>query len=301
MTELPKSRDALLAEGRALVAQASAPASQLKDVSLHALITECNALIELAPARVRTVHHFACSGGTIMSRCLAAQPNAFLLSEIDPLSQIGMKNPARFTPTDLLFHARQAPRELSQDSVLRVFLAGVRSLLEVLDAGGQYLILRDHAHSMFCTDVDPEARPALREILAQDLQVLSVVTVRHPLDAFLGLVTADWRHFNPFTLEEYARRMILFLDRHQGVSMVKYEDFTTDPEEALRTVCTYLDLPFDPRSIEINDLFQLSGDSGRRGVKIAPRLRRPVPPEVEAQRDNSPSYQDLCVRLKYAP
>lgn len=301
MAALPKSRDALVAEGWALVAQTPAPVSQLKDATLHALIAECNALIEQAAARVRTVHHFACSGGTIMSRCLAAQPNAFLLSEIDPLSQIGMKNPARFTPTDLLFHARQVPRELSQGSVLRVFLAGVRSLLEELSAGGQNLILRDHAHSMFCTGVEPEGRPSLREILTQDLRVLSVVTVRHPLDAFLGLVTADWRHFNPFTLEEYARRMVLFLDRHHGVPVVKYEDFTTDPEKVLRTVCTYLDLHFDLGSIDINDLFQLSGDSGRRGVKIAPRPRRPVPPEVEAQRDNSPSYQDLCRRLKYAP
>ena len=302
MLVLTNTQKALLEEARALTEQLSEPGATLKVVAPDKLIDECNEAINTAVAApVRTVHHFACSGGTIMSRCIAAQPNAFLLSEIDPLSKIGMNSAARFTPTDLLFHVRQSPRKLTQDSVLRVFLAGLRALRDELDLNGQNLILRDHAHSMFCTKEDPEARPTLREIVARDLPVLSVVTMRHPLDAFLGLFSAGWRHFDPFTLEEYARRMELFLERHAGVPLVKYEDFTKDPVAVLKTACAHLDLPFDPTSIELNDLFQLSGDSGRRGVKIEPRHRRPVPDEVEAQRDTSPTYQALCKRLDYDP
>jgi hypothetical protein len=38
---------------------------------------------------VRTLHHVACSGGTLISRCLAALPGVVLLSELNPLNRYG--------------------------------------------------------------------------------------------------------------------------------------------------------------------------------------------------------------------
>jgi len=291
-------RQALLVAAQAFVDDEAASGAAHE---LDVLLAKCKDALAHEHSPIRTIHHFACSGGTVMSRCIAAQPNAVLLSEIDPLSQIGMGNASRFIPTDLVFHARQARRELSQDSILRVFLAGLRSLRDELDAAGRVLILRDHPHSMFCMKEDPESRPTLHEIIAKEVPVVSVVTTRHPLDSFLGLEAANWRHFDPFTLEEYARRMILFLDRHAGIPIVKYEDFTVDPAATIEKICGYLDMSFNPEAIELNGDFTLSGDSGRKGAVIEPRPRRPVPPEIEAQRNDSPTYRALCERLEYEP
>ena len=38
------------------------------------------------PEPVRLLHHFACSGGSLISKCVATMPNVQLLSEVDPLS-----------------------------------------------------------------------------------------------------------------------------------------------------------------------------------------------------------------------
>ena len=37
---------------------------------------------------IRVVHHWACSGGTIISRSLAQLPNVVLLSEVHPLAHL---------------------------------------------------------------------------------------------------------------------------------------------------------------------------------------------------------------------
>ena len=47
------------------------------------------ALGQFAPAEpIRSVHHLACTAGSLISRCIAALPNVVLLSEIDPLSRM---------------------------------------------------------------------------------------------------------------------------------------------------------------------------------------------------------------------
>ncbi|MEA5392276.1 hypothetical protein VB738_13520 [Cyanobium gracile UHCC 0139] len=43
----------------------------------------------IAPPVVRTLHHVACSGGTLISRYLAALPDVVLLSELNPANRYG--------------------------------------------------------------------------------------------------------------------------------------------------------------------------------------------------------------------
>lgn len=267
---------------------------------LPSLLQQCEELCASGTAPpVRLLHHFACSGGTVMSKCVAALPSIVLLSEIDPLSKMRLKHPDRFAPTDLLLHLRRSPRPVSEAVLGRVFQAGLTALHEELTMEGQTLVLRDHAHSQFCTDEIPSARPTLHALCAEVLPVRAVVTLRHPLDAFLSLDSRKWRHFDPFTLEEYARRVTAFLERHDGVPVVFYEDFAADPAATLQQICGHLDLPYSALAMDLLPLFELSGDSGRSGGPIATRTRRQIPDEIEAQRHESPAYTALCARFGY--
>ena len=38
---------------------------------------------------IHTVHHLACTGGTVISKCLAAMPKVALVSEVNPLNRFG--------------------------------------------------------------------------------------------------------------------------------------------------------------------------------------------------------------------
>ncbi|MEO9778520.1 MAG: hypothetical protein ABJH07_23290 [Sedimentitalea sp.] len=273
---------------------------------LPSLIQQCRTLSEevtQAEAEpVRCLHHFACTGGTLMARYLAVQPNTVLLSEIDPLSRhhIDGSSP-RFAPTDLIQHLRYSPRAIQEEVIGDVFLAGLEPLLADCRGRGRRLVLRDHAHSQFCHGDAPHDRPTLRALLMQRYPVRSVVTVRHPLDAYLSLTNSNWLHFTPDTLDEYARRNLAFLDAYEGVEIFRYEDFLTAPEQQLRDICKVLDLPFAGVQAELVALMPLTGDSGRGGHGLQIRPRRPVPDDVAVAARSSKRYISLCDRLGYDP
>ncbi|MCC5989155.1 MAG: hypothetical protein JJT95_15900 [Pararhodobacter sp.] len=273
---------------------------------LPSLLEQCERAVAAVegPQPLRSIHHFACTGGTVMSKALFALPNTVLLSEIDPLSEamLAKSGPVPFAPTDLVFALRHSVRPVEDEIVIATFLAGLAAAKTGLEQGGRHLILRDHAHSQFCWDgVDFDARPTLRELVSENFDTRSVLTMRHPLDSFLSLMANDWVHFSPKTLEEYARRYLAFLDRYEGVPVVFYEDFTVDPNAVLRRMCDLLELKFSPLATELIGAVRMSGDSGRKEGPIGPRPRREVPEAIDAQRGESNSYRALCARFGYAP
>jgi len=274
--------------------------------SLPSLLEQCEAAsAEIAgPEPLRSIHHFACTGGSVMAKALFALPNTVVLSEIDPLSTLmlttGDKVP--FAPTDLIFALRHSVRPVEDEILVTSFLAGLTAAKAGLEKGGRHLVLRDHAHSQFCQDsVDFDARMSVHEMMADCFDLRSIVTMRHPLDSFLSLAANGWVHFSPGTLEEYGRRYLAFLDRHDGLPILLYEDFTDDPDAVLRRMCDHLELAYSPLAIDLIGAVRVSGDSGRRDTKIGPRPRREVPAEIEAQRNTSASYRVLCDRFGYDP
>ncbi|WP_150297399.1 sulfotransferase family protein [Salipiger aestuarii] len=273
------------------------------------LLAQC-AAARPEPTPLRCIHHFACSGGTLISKAIASVPNAVVMSEIDPLSTLHLRQPRQpFLPTDLIASLRYSPREIGQDTIVAVFFAGLQALARDLSQKGLHLVLRDHAHSQYCTAVDRFARPTLNELLTQLAgehnpplwSVRGVVTVRHPLESYMSVQRNGWFHFSPSTLEEYSTRYRDFLRQHQHLPIVKYEDFVANPDAATRQICDHLELPFEPHYQTLMPLARLSGDSGRRSAVIAPRARRAVGPELQQQVEQSRSYRKLCERLGYNP
>ena len=55
-------------------------------------------------AKLRVLHHWACSGGTLISKCIASLPKVIFLNEINPLAHLRLlRNPTStdYCPTDL--------------------------------------------------------------------------------------------------------------------------------------------------------------------------------------------------------
>lgn len=273
------------------------------DSSLPSLLAQCEAACAAPrqPEPIRTLHHLACTGGTMIARCLAAMPNVLMLSEMDPLSRHHVTAKTKpFNPTDLILDLRYGPRKVPDAVFAEMFLASLRTLHSHAESVGQRIVLRDHAHSQFCTMIDPISRPTTRSVIGRGFILRSAVTVRHPLDSFLSLHANKWAHFRPFTLDEYAQRYMLFLDAHHDVPMFRYEDIVAEPAPLLQRLCNALDLAFVPEAIEMIGAIVLSGDSGRKGDQIGKRDRRPVPLEIAKAAAQSESYAQLCHRCGYA-
>ncbi len=277
----------------------------LSDEPLESLLDQCRAKVsqiaEARPEPLRVIHHFACTGGTLMSRALASQPNTMVLSEVDPFSR-WFRPAGSFAPTDLIFLSRLDRHPPSNDTIERMFGAALRCLYDDLAVAGRRLVLRDHSHSHFCTPQDLSDRPLMGTMLARGFELRQVLTVRHPLDSFASLHLMNSATGPVRQLEGYAGRYLAFLDAYRGVEIRHYERFAEDPDGECRRLAQILDLPFDPRWQDVLPLISLSGDSGRKSARIALRPRRELPPVVrEALETPAPLYETLCARLGYDP
>lgn len=280
------------------------PALQAPAAPLASLLDQCRALQDEARAGaqdpLRTIHHLACTGGTLISKCLAVQPNTRLLSEIAPLSPIGVDRlKPRFLPSDLVLHLKNGLRPVAQEEIVEVFLAGLAVLYRACRERGERLVLRDHAHSQFCFGATIPTYPTLDRMVAPLGPVLSVVTVRHPLDSYLSLLNNRWEHHIPKGIDEYTRRYHAFLDAHSGMPVYRYEDIVADPAGRLSQICHALALPWNSEAINLFQIAHISGDSGRSSGVISSRSRRPVPAPLVAEAQASEAFRTLCQRLGY--
>jgi hypothetical protein len=297
-TELGEALD-LLKSAHPVDADGDAPA-ELQPALLEQCLEICSAGELPVREPVRTIHHFACTGGTLFSKCIAALPNVQLLSEVDPLSPLGL--PAggpRFVPTDAVSQLRQATRGFRPEALVDLFSSQLRVIYNEADSDGQYLVIRDHTHSHFCTASEIADRPTVRELVAAVAPVRSIVTVRHPVDSYVSLKAMKWIHFHPGTFEEYCQRYIEFLSRYAETPVVRYEDLVDRPAETMTVVADLLALPFDESFMSLQSVFRLTGDSGRRDGPIGPRERRAEAVELHRDSGGIESYRALLGMLGY--
>jgi hypothetical protein len=246
---------------------------------------------------LRTIHHLACSGGTVISKCLAAMPDVALISEVNPFNRFG----DNFQPTNPLLLLEKSYRPLSADEIIEEFLHQIQHAYQICQHDDVDLIIRDHSHTDFCMGTTPSVACPIANYLSSAYELLSAVTVRHPLDSYLGMLAQGWeKQFSPSGLDEYSRRYLAFLDRYTSLPILRYEDFCAQPEAFMKNLCNILDISYSGGFLGCFGDVTLTGDSGRKGVStIEPRPRREVPEQVQSEIETSKLYLDLVSRLGY--
>lgn len=267
------------------------------------LFEQCIALCQQVAQEeppIRTLHHLSCTGGTLMTKCVAALPNVFVLNEVDPLSTMTFKAESPpFTPTDMLSLVKQANQQIAPDLLTELFLQNLALLHGRMASVGRRLVLRDHSHSHFLFGPEVPERATLMAMVARQFPVRSVVTVRDPVDSFLAVKKNGWTTFSPPSFDEYCRRYLCFLDAHSEVPCVLYEGFVEAPKRTMQTICDHLDLAYSDSFLDTFDLFRFSGDSGRSGSVIEARPRRPFDEGFRQEAGSSTFYRILTRRLGY--
>lgn len=274
------------------------------------LINDCLTLLgdnlsktnaKYAAEPVRTIHHLSCTGGTLITKCIAALPNILMLNEVDPLSSLPFNGgQPGFTPTDMVALLRQGDTKSTPETIIRMFAQQIAFLRDENISIGRSLVVRDHSHSQFLVgDTVPE-RPTVREMLHNVMPVRSIVTVRNPIDSYLSLQKHGWhKHFSPPTFDEYCRRYLIFLDKYKDVDIIRYEDFVANPEKVMQDICGTLNLDYSKQFTELFGVFQFSGDSGRSGSVIARKPRRQMDRELMEEVKGAGCYRELAPLLGY--
>ncbi len=249
---------------------------------------------------LRTIHHFACTGGTVISRCLAALPQVMLISEINPIN----RNSPKFNPSHpLALLEQRCTTPLAESWWRREFADQLSLLIDWCREAHCDLLLRDHSHSDYCVGPSWSKQPTLLGQLPQSSRVFSVVTLRHPLDSWLGLCHAGWQNqLYPPSLLSYCQRYGQFLNHYEHKPWLYYEDFCQEPAWFLEMIGEELCLGYDPKVLDNFAEIQLSGDSGRKDNAISLRIRRPIPSEIKSELNDAVSRRallHLCERMGY--
>ena len=246
---------------------------------------------------IRSIHHLACTGGTLISKCLACMNDIALVGEINPLNRTG----SRFELTNPILLLQNNYRLLTREEIMTAFKLNIRTIYQICQGDDTDLILRDHSHTDFFTGNEISKFSPIVDGLADDFELISAVTVRHPLDSYLSLISNGWeKEFQPNDLNEYSKRYLAFLEKYQSLEIIRYEDFCENPKGEMRDLCRILKICYSDNFTEEFGSHQLSGDSGRKGTqRIERRTRRAIPEEIQLQIESSEYYSTLIDRLNY--
>ena len=250
--------------------------------------------------KLRAIHHFACSGGTLISKCIAALPNVFLMSEMQPTSvlHLGDGSP-KFSPADVITQARHAGIPNMDALAWKIFINSIEVTNEhVMNIGG-HLVIRAHTHSEFCVGSIIPKRSAIMEHLEENFELINIVTVRNPIDSYLSLYENDWVHFEPASFDDYCVRLLACLNQFDDSQIFKYENIVSSPDKSMREIAKKLDLPFSETFIDTFSCFKVTGDSGRTSNAISSRERRDVSESFENEVKNSHAFAQISARLDY--
>lgn len=271
------------------------PSSVDELVDTQSLIARCEAVCKKHKTDkpvIRVIHHLACSGGTLFSKCLSALPNVYLLSEVHPHTELAvdMARP-NYSPTDITSLAKYAKIPLVNELADKIFKQSVIAAYEHVEALGGTLVLRDHTHADFNTSNIIPTRSRVAALLEENFEIESILSVRDPIDSYSSLVKNGWVHFEPKNFDEYCRRLLILLKQFPADRIFSYELFSADPKKQLEAICKKLDLPFDETFENTFPLFKVTGDSGRTAGVIS-RRERIAPQSVLEECEKSVFYQE---------
>ncbi len=248
---------------------------------------------------VGTIHHFSCSGGTVICKCLAAMRDVVLLSEINP------SNPGIiwFNPFDPLQQFQKNYPELSYSSIgdlKKIFLERISWVLDKSIEKNKALIVRDHSHWDFLMDGCVDA-PPLYTFLTEIAMVKPIVTLRNPIDSYLSLQANPSFITDAKDFDTYCQRVLTFLEKYHFAEVFCYEEFLENPDSILKRMCCVYGIEFDPTYKDRFHKIKLTGNSGRgKNFKEIKELeRRPYNNAFKREVLESESFMKLSEKYKY--
>lgn len=252
---------------------------------------------------LRLWHNLARSGSTLIGRCLGSMRSVCLLSEIHPLGARHI-NPLKQAHG---WFKLLTPEDIARFSAAPVAYPKVMLLLdERVRQHGRTLVIRSWEHLDFYGPpfvAKAPMRPLNIEALSPVADLLRVATVRHPLDQWVSLGTLAVMQGH-MSLEQHLAGYRKFVETCLPETVVRYEDFTRDPDGQLRRMCDALRVEFDPTYKERwPDYKTITGDvhtsrgNVEREIKSLPR--RPVKPELLARFNANPDYHVILKALDY--
>jgi len=245
---------------------------------------------------IRTVHHLAASGGTLISKCIASMNNVVLASEISPSG----RPPVQWNPIGLITQLHASYLDLlTQEDLKEHFLQQVDLAVKICMREGKDLVIRCHDNLSF-NQSNTVFSSSLIDWL-EGYKVLSLVTVRDPIDNFLSASSRKWTGGIGNNLSLYCKKYHEFLDCYSQAQVLKYEDLCKDSSSFMMDACRHLELDYNPSFLSEYRVHRFTGDSGSGKHLQMPSLPTPkqLTPSLREEASSSNAVHTLYQRLGY--
>ena len=219
---------------------------------------------------IRIIHNLPRSGGTIISKCLGAQKDVVLLSEIHPEGiEIRKTMKVKAFYGDPIFQAQEWNNLFDKNDKENIcnlnynFEKKIDLIFEKTASLNKKLIIRDWAFVDYFGKpfISPTYKNSLLNLLNKKYKVLNFHILRHPLELYVSC----FKSLN-FFREHYKFEFFLkgyrnfFLDAIKG-NVYKYENFLLKPEKFLINMCDVLDIEYDNNYLTKLKNVRLTGDN----------------------------------------
>jgi sulfotransferase family protein len=235
------------------------------------------------------------SGSTLLRNILDTHPRIYGTPEL-ALTELGvefLRFPAQYglqtITTELAFN------ESGLDTTSLEYLLWDRILHQALVSSGKEVLLHKSPRLLLRWRRVAECWPEARYIFL----------LRHPMNVVASGREMSGGTFMPLSTltDQYLRYLYLLRDARAALPglTVRYEDLTAEPERVTRTICEFLQLPWEPSMLDYGKVERgpLTPGSGDLSAKLrSGRLQpgRPLPSE-----DDIPMpFRPICVEFGYA-
>lgn len=234
--------------------------------------------------------------------------NVIMLSEIHPRVMDGVFNP--LTQAEKWYHL------FRQDDLSQIrknndisWIKAIELIHRRTQQAGKRLLVRDWSHIDY-TGVpwvdNPFYRLTTAEVLSKYFHINSTCTVRHPVDQWLSLEKLAVIQ-GKLDIRTFLKGYRAFAEKAAEIGFLRYEDFTSSPDNSLQLLCNRLGLDYDGSYTDKWYVYtNITGDTARTGSgrgtqkKEILTLRRRTPErQIQQQFRSNPDYAAAIRILGY--
>ncbi len=271
----------------------------------------------MTQSEIGMIHALARSGATIICKQIAAMNAIALYSEIHPngpelalnyvappangVFNIRVQGGMWFN----LYTAEEAPAILEAAGAPN----SVESLVDVIErtlASSRHPVLRDWAQLDYLPPTGSASKSStlsLLDTLQENYRINQAAIIRHPLAnyiSFIRMKTTSQNYHNRQGFNDYLEAYRAFTKAIPDDRVVRYEDYRRDPHKTIRSLCSYLNIPFDPDfAAKALNYTKITGDSAAKGKEAYSDKAKTVDHKIQDFTVNNALYDEIIEEQQY--
>ena len=215
------------------------------------------------------IHNLPRSGGTIISKCLGAQENVILLSEIHPYGvEIAKKMNLNYDLYDPIFQAQEWHSLFEKEEYEKIkslnfnFEEKIQLIFEKVEKKNKKLIIRDWCFVDYfgIPYVEPTYKNSILETLNKKFNISNLYLLRHPLELYVSCFKTFSFFRDNYKFDFFIKGYEKFFLHSLKNKIFKYEDFNNNPQDNLKNMCKILKINFNYKFKENLNNIKLTGD-----------------------------------------